>query len=122
DRNLTPVGKNNSRELGEKIKKSSFHPDFVLASPAVRASETVENINQLLALPKDKIQFETLLYEGLTAEWLDAIHEIPDSFNVVMLVGHNPGISILASALSGQKIDLDPCELICFELSLLSWK
>ncbi|HRI80721.1 MAG TPA: histidine phosphatase family protein [Cyclobacteriaceae bacterium] len=122
DRVLTPVGKKNSHELGEKIKKSSFQVDFILASAAVRAAQTVEHINKVLALPDEKIQFNTPLYEALIPGWIEIILELPDRFNTLMLVGHNPGISMLASALTGQNIDLAPCQMTGVELDLSSWK
>jgi len=122
DRKLTPLGKNNSRELGEKIKKSPFQVDFILASAATRVKETVQNLNESLRLPAEKIQFKTELYEAIHDEWIDAIRTLPGAVSVVILVGHNPGISIVAANLSGQNIDLAPCESVGFEMTIESWK
>ena len=122
DRKLTPLGKNNSRDLGKKIKKSPFQVDFILASAATRAMETVQYSNESLGLPDEKILWKTELYEAMDAEWINAVHTLADTARVVMLVGHNPGISSLASRLSGQNIDLVPCGLAGIEIDIESWK
>ena len=122
ERKLTPLGKNNSHDLGKKIKKSSFQVDFILASAATRAVETVKELNKSLGLPDEKIQFKTELYEALTDNWVDAIRSMPDTIHVMLLVGHNPGISMVTSTLSGQNIDLAPCALAGIEIGIESWK
>jgi len=46
------------------------------------------------------------LYEVGAADLLEVLHRVPDSIRVAMLIGHNPGLEDLATALAGP--DSDP--------------
>ena len=54
-------------------------------------------------------------------EWIDRIHKLPDEVQVVMVVGHNPAISMLATNFHNAIVDLGPGELIAFEFNVNSW-
>ena len=121
DRDLTAVGEAKAKALGQKIKKENINIDLILSSDAVRTRRTVAFLNETLKLTEEKIQFETELYDALLIEWIDRIHKLPDEVQVVMVVGHNPAISMLATNFHNAIVDLGPGELIAFEFNVNSW-
>lgn len=122
DRMLSPRGEAVARTLGQKLLSQNFNLDLILSSSSRRTTQTVELINESLQLPIKKTQFKSELYEAHMATWLDYIHELPNDVNRVMLVGHNPWLSMLASHLAGSICDLAACELIAFEFEVDLWK
>ena len=121
DRDLTAVGEAKAKALGQKIKKANINIDLILSSDAVRTRRTVAFLNETLQLTEAKIQFETELYDALLIEWIDKIHKLPDEVQVVMVVGHNPALSMLATKFHHTLVDLEPCELMAFEFDVNSW-
>ena len=122
DRTLTTQGEAKVRFLGQKLKKQNFNPELILSSGSARTRQTVALLNESLQIEGSKIQFKTELYDALMANWHDFIHELPDTANTVLLVGHNPWLSMLASDFAGEFCDLSPCELISFEFQVDLWK
>ncbi len=122
DRVLTPSGEENARTLGKKILKADLTIDLILASSAIRTKRTAELVNESLGISEHKILLEKDLYEGIMANWMDNIHALPEDAHAVLLVGHNPWLSMLASNFAGNMLELAPCEFVGFEFSADSWK
>ena len=121
DRDLTSEGAAKAKALGQKLKKEKINIDLILSSGAARARRTVWFLNETLQLTEEKIQFETELYDAILIEWIDQIHKLPDDVHVVMVAGHNPAISMLATNFHNAIVDLGPGELIAFEFNVNSW-
>ena len=68
-----------------------------------------------MELPVEKIKFKDELYEALLVHWLDYIYELPEEINNVLLLGHNPWLSMLASSFAGSIRELARYELTAFE-------
>ena len=122
DRALTPQGQATAKALGQKLKQQNYNFQFILSSSSTRTRQTVELINETLQLSTEKILFKPELYEAMMVHWLDHIYELPDDINHVLLVGHNPWLSILASTFAGRIRDLGPSELIGFEFKSETWR
>ncbi|HWA32856.1 MAG TPA: histidine phosphatase family protein [Cyclobacteriaceae bacterium] len=121
DRVLTPTGEADARALGKKLQAGNFNPDLILASAAVRTKQTTDLVNESLRISEQKIHLKKDLYEALMTHWMDYIHLLPDNENSVLLVGHNPWLSMLASNFAGSMLELGPCELIGFEFTVTRW-
>ncbi len=100
DRPLTPQGLQDAQASAAAIRAAAQLPVVLLASPARRTTQTAEIIAAALALPASAITFVESLYNSsaavLDAELRRAFRDNPR----VVLVGHNPGISELARALT----------------------
>jgi phosphohistidine phosphatase len=97
ERPLAPRGIKAARQLAQHLKKADFEVDLVLSSPARRTRETVELIRP--ALGKAEISFEKDLYGASAEELLKRLRRLPRKVAAVLIVGHNPGIEIVASLL-----------------------
>jgi phosphohistidine phosphatase len=121
ERILTPSGEAAALAMGKKLSEGSFIPDLILASASVRTKHTTELVNESLGISEQNIYLKKDLYEALMTDWIEHIHALPDDANSVLLVGHNPWLSMLASNFAGNMLDLKPCELIGFEFSASRW-
>src|SRR5208282_5099090 len=107
ERRLTPRGVSQARAAGVALRRLGAEFDAVLFSPKVRARETAE----LAASAWSDEQRERLRsHPPLAGDFdarqaLDALASIP-SDGRLLLVGHEPDLSRLASALTGGLVDL----------------
>lgn len=122
DRELTVAGIAAARDLGKKLANDHFHPDLILASAALRTRRTTEIVNEALQVSGDKIEFKKELYEASASTWLEQIQMIPAEVKSILIVGHNPYLSLLASEFAGQMLELAPCELIGFQFNSSDWR
>jgi phosphohistidine phosphatase len=107
DRPLNPRGRKAARTVGREMKAKSFSFDLVLASPARRVIETLEEVASGYG-PIDP-DFDQRLYLASAATLLDIVRAAPDGARRLLVVGHNPGLEELALCLSGR----DDAELRC---------
>jgi phosphohistidine phosphatase len=98
DRPLNPRGRRAARVVGERMKAEGLGFDLVLASPARRAVETLEEIEAAFG-PLDA-RYEKRIYLASTETLLDIVHEARDSAARMLLVGHNPGFERLTLLLT----------------------
>ncbi len=73
--------------------------ELALVSPAQRARETYERVApELVAAPEPT--YDERIYEADPADLLEVLGEVPAGIGRVLMVGHNPGIEMLALRLS----------------------
>lgn len=92
ERALTPAGR--LEAAGAARAAAPYDPALVLCSSARRAQETA----QCLGLPTAPT-VEDELYLAPAEALLARLWQVPDHVAVVLVVGHNPGLARLATAL-----------------------
>lgn len=124
ERVLVERGKRDSATIGRKIRGIVNHLDSILTSDAPRAHETAI-IAAKAAGYGGTITTEPDIYDAGLDSLLDLVHQLPDSSECVMLVGHNPGFEELSAALS-QEGDPPPhlptAGLAHIEFDALHWR
>ena len=99
DRPLNHRGRKAAKAVGEEMADRGIRPDLVIASPAVRAKETVERMLEGyggdLAVTGDR-----RIYEAGAGTLVEIIRSAPDDAERVMIVGHNPGFQDLVVSLT----------------------
>lgn len=94
DRTLTPVGQKDCKIIAEVVFAKNIQPDLIVTSDAVRAVETADIFADVFGLSPKSVIKEHFLYDGYTTGQLtDYISKLPDDFNTIVVVGHNPFIS-----------------------------
>lgn len=101
DRPLAPRGLRDAPRMARRLAHAGGKPDVIISSPAVRAFATAEIFAEELHIAPDRIVREPQIYEASSPELLDLVHGLHDSWQSVMLVGHNPGFTQLAGRFSG---------------------
>lgn len=94
DRPLNARGKKGAALIGEYIHSSNLHFDSVIASPAMRVTETLEQIESKLSQPLNA-QWDRRIYLASSATLLELLREQEGDASVLMLAGHNPGLEDL---------------------------
>ncbi|NIJ09011.1 phosphohistidine phosphatase [Sphingomonas vulcanisoli] len=94
DRPLNAKGRKVARAIGRYLRDEGAHFDRILASPALRVAETLEEVSAGYG-PGIDPAWERRIYLGTADELLDVLHEVPDEADDVLLVGHNPGLEEL---------------------------
>lgn len=105
DRNLNSRGELQSKELGNYFKKNNVFPDLIICSASNRTVLTSVNIAKELNYSFSKIQKEGSIYEAHYEKYFPVIWGINNELNTVFIIGHNPGVSHLVHALTGEYLD-----------------
>jgi phosphohistidine phosphatase len=94
DRTLNAKGRRAARAMGRHMRTAALRFDAVLASPAIRVAETLEEVAAGYGEALSPT-WERRIYLASSEELLDVIHAAPDQAESLLLVGHNPGLEQL---------------------------
>lgn len=112
DRKLMEKGIRQSTEMFKFLETKSFENTNLYCSAAQRTKETYELVCSKLKL--NHISFHQDLYLAGLEELLQFIWNLKSQKNI-FIIGHNEGLSELASYLSGSNIQLKTCGYIQLE-------
>lgn len=104
DRPLNAKGKRAARAIGRHMRDEALRFDVVLASPATRVAETLQEVESGYGAALSP-QWEKRIYLATSDELLDVVHAAPASADSLLLVGHNPGLEQLALQLVSSTTD-----------------
>ncbi|MBF0204246.1 MAG: histidine phosphatase family protein, partial [Desulfamplus sp.] len=123
-RHLLKKGLKDAKKMAEKIKSRISGKVLFITSDADRAFETAHVFAQKLKYPTTKILLKSLVYHDPTPEkFLKLIQETDNSYNTVILFGHNPSLSTFASYLIKDfEFDIPKCGVAAFAFDKNSWK
>ena len=122
DRALNERGRSDAKLIGKFLSAQETEFDVVYCSTAIRARQTFAKINELLKIAENKIQFENDLYLAPLPELLSFIENLPNTYERVALVGHNPGLTELCNALCGGDLsNLPTCGVFTVQFSTDDW-
>ncbi|PEQ13357.1 histidine phosphatase family protein [Novosphingobium sp. PC22D] len=94
DRPLNARGRKGAEKMGEHIRAYGVRFDRVLASPAVRVTQTIE-ISAQAAGGTPPVTWDRRLYLANSATLQDVLREIEGDPGTIIMVGHNPGLEDL---------------------------
>ena len=97
-RPLSGEGREQARELGERMREDGVVPDVVLTSPLLRARETGDALARATGATSEA---DERLAPGATAETLR--EAISGRGEHVVVVGHQPDCGRIAATLSGEE-------------------
>ncbi len=120
DRPLNERGKTDAPLMAKKLKEKKVVPELIITSPAKRANATAKRFAKVFDLNKKHIWKEPKLYLATETTLLKIAKQIDEKYNVVFMVGHNPGITNFVNYSSNLEIDNVPtCGVTVLEVS--SW-
>ena len=127
DRPLNKRGQKDAPRMGKRLKEKRVTPDRMITSPAVRALATCKEIARVLGFAEEKIITDRRLYHADEDQILKVIKELKDSprdsEEIVMLFGHNPGLTEFANSLLNETIDNIPTTgVVAATLNIDHWK
>lgn len=100
DRPLNKRGQRDAPIMGKRLHEHGIRPSLIVSSPANRAWTTARIFAKELSYPLEFLQRDDNLYLASVDRILDVIVSQDESFNSLMIVGHNPGFTDFANFLS----------------------
>ncbi len=94
----------------------------ILSSTSQRTRETLIPFAETFGISADKVVFDPSLYLADADYLVEALFQLSDEFDSVLLFAHNPGITDLASRIASFPVDNVPtCGLFQVEFAANSW-
>jgi phosphohistidine phosphatase len=100
DRGLNSRGRQAAPAMGRYLRRQKLVPDIVLCSAARRARETWELAAAALKA-EIPVEYSERLYLAAPGQILRLLHQLPETTESALLIGHNPGFHALALQLLG---------------------
>lgn len=116
DRSLSRRGVADARAGGNWLRETIGDLGVVLCSPARRAVQTAAELLTAYGAAAPPVHYRRGVYEASVSDLLDVIAEPEPSDKPVVLVGHNPSVSELASVLTREAVHLRTCGIAVVEL------
>jgi len=120
-RPLNPRGERDAPRMGRWICQQELEPDLVICSSAMRAEQTARAI-VMECDTKEPLQVTDELYHAPAQKYLSLLAQVPDQFQSVLMVGHNPGIESLLEWLSGEPTSMPTAALAHLQIQADSWQ
>lgn len=118
DRKLKDRGIIQSKELAQFLVSNQIHELETWCSTAKRTRQTLTHLTA--SLKPSKLEFMDDLYLCEQETFLKKLWDL-NRENDLFIIGHNDGLSDLASYFANEMIHLSTCEYICFSFSADSW-
>jgi phosphohistidine phosphatase len=119
ERPLKYLGLEDAGVMAARLNDHPIIPQLLISSPALRTLSTANVFAEHLSLPQPVT--DKSIYEADKETLVDLINELPDEYDFIALVGHNPGISELLVYLTGQMRDMVPCAVALIEFNAMEW-
>ncbi|UCF26874.1 MAG: histidine phosphatase family protein [Chloroflexota bacterium] len=120
DRPLNKRGKRDAPRMGALLLEEDLVPDLIISSPAVRARKTAKAVSNNSGY-EGKIEIQPDFYPGDPDSFIEAFYSIPDKFDRVMVVAHNPGLEELLYVLTGESARMPTSALAQVTLPVDRW-
>lgn len=120
DRPLNGRGLRAALQMGAFVKENNLLPELIVSSPAIRAKETAELLKDAAQIATE-LQFDSQIYEARVNNLIDVISKTPAICEVLLLVGHNPGLENLVEYLTGEAREMPTAALAEIALEINHW-
>jgi len=121
ERPLKKRGRRDSKRIAQELEKHDLYPHVILSSTATRAKETVEVIVDSLEY-ENRIIFSDELYMAEPEDFVNALSDLSDDDDTVLIVGHNPGMEAFLQIIDGEIESLPTAALAHLVLAIDSWQ
>lgn len=98
ERPLARRGEKTARRMAREVVRLRPSPTLVLCSPAKRAVQTCDPIAERLG-NEARVEIDDELYGADCSELLARLRALPEEFEAVLVIAHNPGLEDLVTEL-----------------------
>jgi len=120
DRPLKQAGKEDAVLMASILKGQSIIPQIIVTSPALRTQTTADIFTAQMQL--SNAGTDKRIYEANEYTWVKVINGLPNEYDFIAVVGHNPGISQVLYYLTGQYRDLPTCAVALITFDNDAWE
>jgi phosphohistidine phosphatase len=115
-RELTDKGRKHAKEVAKGLSDMDLVPDHIVCSSAVRAEQTLDRMLKVFG-DKPKVDYRQSLYEDGMQAVFDELAHSKEKTQVLMVLGHEPTVSMASQWLSAEDSDSDLLDLLNLGLS-----
>lgn len=120
ERPLKKRGREDAPRMGALLRAEGLVPDLILSSTAARARATARRVADECGFGGE-LELRETFYPGDPEDYLQALSELSGEHEIVMVVGHNPGLEELLEVLTGEYQRLPTAALARVDLPVASW-
>lgn len=121
ERPLNERGRQDAPGMGRFLRQQALTPDLIITSTAERALATAEAV-ALAGDYEGEIKVTRVFYHAGPETYLEVLSAVPDEYERVMVVGHNPGIEELVEQLTGHAERFTTANVAHVQLRINVWK
>jgi phosphohistidine phosphatase len=134
ERPLNKRGKRNAPSMGKWMRKTGQSPDLIVSSPAERARQTVQLVCRQLGAAvsgsagggyEGAIEWWEEMYPGIVQQTIEHLKNLGADAKHVLLVGHNPHMERLVSALVSEgslRVRLPTASIAVLHSDIENWQ
>ncbi len=105
DRPINERGRRGAELIGQYLKREALPVDRIVASPAVRVTDTLDIFQPAAGLADLEPHWDRRIYLASAATLLDVIRETGRDAQHLLISGHNPGLEDLILMLAPEAAD-----------------
>ncbi len=120
ERPLNERGLRDAPRMGALLNDEECVPQKIISSTAKRAMMTSEQI-MLSTHFEGEIEYESDFYLASPETYILKCQQLDDAIDIVMVVGHNPGMEALVEDLTGARRIFTTANIAQIQLSIDSW-
>ncbi|MDA0684870.1 MAG: histidine phosphatase family protein [Bacteroidetes bacterium] len=121
-RPLASRGRRDADMIGQLMAGRDWNPELVLCSTAARTRQTIDRVSTSAGWTDPTIVYHDELYLAAPESVLRMIQSIQEEVSSVLVVGHQPFTSIVASfLLDGLMLDVPTACLVVVDCPATSW-
>lgn len=122
DRPLKLKGIRDAYEMARRVKIERQLPDLLISSPAIRALHTADIFTRVFEIKYAQLKIDERIYGGGIRIIKKLISEQVSTVKRLMIFGHNPDFSELASVLTGKSyFEVPTCGLARIVFKAPDW-
>lgn len=127
DRPLNERGRRDVEKVGARLVERGITVDGIVSSTSVRTYGTATLLAHVIGHDPDAVRLEKRLYLAEPEEYKNVLIETSQrvagasGWGSILLVGHNPGMSQLASEWASDDIEMPTAALAHFQFSVDDW-
>ena len=120
DRPLNSRGKRDAPRMGKYLRQQGLIPDRILTSSAKRARKTANKVAKSCGYT-GKVKKIEAFYDAVPGIYFETLQALPDKYQSVMVVGHNPTMERFVNYLTGQIEQMPTAALAHIDLPIQQW-
>lgn len=122
DRPLNSRGNKDAPEMAKRLSTYGTIPQLIITSNAKRTKETAGYFMEELDLAANKLMEDPHIYEAHYETLLLVINQLDNQYDRIAIIGHNPGMSVISSYLSGiNDFDFPTCAIMHLHFDTDDW-
>ena len=121
-RGLTKKGFQDLETMSSYLALRNINPDLILSSAALRAQLTTDKIAEKMEMPPS-VEYMNELYLTSPEMHLNVLSLQDNSYNSIMIVGHNPALSELVNMIQDENFTKFPTlGILAIDLEIDNWE